>query len=64
MNYEDIAKKLGLNALEESIRDMVIPWLEEKVKSTDNTWDDMLLEKVKPALMELIDKINGVKDNE
>jgi len=62
MDYEDIAKKLGLDVAEKIIIEVVIPYLEEQVKKSDNTWDDSLFALAKPTLLELADKLNGVDD--
>ena len=62
MNYEEIAKKLGLDVAEKLILEVVIPYLEEQVEKSDNDWDDALLALAKPTLVQLADKLNGVDD--
>ena len=42
MDYEAIAKKLGLDVAEKIILEVVIPYLEAQIEESDNKWDDAL----------------------
>jgi hypothetical protein len=58
-DLKEVAKKEGLNAAENIVRDGVIPFLEAKVQDSENSFDDMAFAAVKPLLLEFVDKIDG-----
>ena len=61
-NYVSELKKIGLNVSEEIILKVIIPFLEEKIKDSESPIDDLIFASVKPALLDLIDKLDGEKN--
>lgn len=59
MDYKEELKKIGLDVAEEIIVAVLIPFLEQKVKDSDNLLDDAILSSLKPFILGLVDKIDG-----
>lgn len=64
MSYTDIAKKLGLDALEKAIFELVIPYIDDVIQKSENKIDDSAWGALRPMLLEMIDKLDGEKDLE
>jgi len=62
MDYKDELKAIGLDVTEKIIIKVLIPFLEQKVKDSSNVIDDAILEALKPALIEFVDKLDGEED--
>lgn len=62
MNKEELLEKaqlIGKRAVEDIIKEVVIPFLEAKALESENKIDDMVMAAVKPTLLELADDIDG-----
>ena len=53
------AKNIGLGAIEDILKELVIPFIKDKVEDTESKIDDMIFGALEVELLKLIDQLDG-----